>query len=245
MLFTFKNKILLTVCLTSLFLQIYLWGFSSANIGAFFKHAAIGTSLVVSMIVGLQNVFSVAEASLIGQTVMCSKYLWTSSKFSLNQTVSYILLASTALSISLYLVVGSAKGQTMHPLTLLGISASMFSISLKSSNITFDELLQLFRSLIQDPKSKVIIMIWTVGLGIVALLSKLYSSVNLAQKNHSHSLQIRRKSFHLIALCLFLPAAIYQVNFIPLITSTLIYLDRPFTNCGIFSNVRFHNARDH
>jgi len=204
--------LLLTICVSSLLLQTYLWGISAAIVAPFFKHAVLGTTLAVSMMVGLGNVFSVAEASLIAQTAMCSKHLWASSKFNFNQTISYLLLTSTALSISLYLIFGAAKGQSMHPLTLFGFSASMFSISLKLSNITFYDLLHLSRSFIEDFNSRIVVLVWVVGLGIVASLTTLYSSMDLAEKKNRDSLQIRRKSFHLISLCLFLPAAIFQVR---------------------------------
>lgn len=204
------------------------------------KSAISAVSLQVALLIGMKQTFSVGEAAFLAQLVVLLKYLWSAAEWTILQKASYAALIGTTMAVvavsSIAQVLNFARNPLVLPTVTLG---SIYGVS-HIFRIDPIELKTKLMELFVSEGAQTVFIFWIVGMIVIALTTSMFLSQDIS-KEDTAMLQIFRKSYHLIALLLFMPSGLYNVqSFLCMSTHSCIFswsccnrdwlLARPFSS---------------
>lgn len=194
-------------------------GLFSASFGVDFpvviKSAISAIILQATVLIGLPGSFSLGEASVISQIVTICKYLW-GAQDSFNwlpiQQLGYISWLATVIAVMLTISLSNVLPLARNPATLIvSYIASIFGI-FRMMKLSPSSLQDLFFNIFSSDGAVIALTIWITGFICALILSWILRSSEMDRSEEELGLlQGFRKSYHLLALMVFLPSGLYNV----------------------------------
>lgn len=166
-----------------------------------------------SILMAGKQSFTIGEATFLAHCLVALKMSWNLVEWTVLDRLSYGVWISTFGAIMIAWLVGgriSALNNTaVLAVSLLGCFFATFKAGLVQEVPNAEAALACLTELFATEGTWTVLAIWAAGFVAMALLSLLFSEWD--SKEDNVQLQIMRKSFHFIALGMFMPAGFYNV----------------------------------
>jgi len=203
-------------------LLLVILGGASAALGAqittipivtLVKSALSSATLQAALLVGLKGTFSLGEASILAQLIVMGKFLFSSAfadDWTIVQRLAYLVWIGTVLGTMLTSTLTNFIPALRSPLVLGASVAGALAGAMKLLNLDTFACYTALVDLLNEPGSSAVLLIWVAGLGATMTLSWIFCNSNI-DKEEAGMLQIFRKSYHFVALVMFLPSGLCNV----------------------------------